>query len=65
MRPEEEYRKVHYERNITFPFLRLNYKRIILERLPAAFCLLWLDLRNYLTWIDSGQTVLLAQLYLV
>ena len=35
MGPEEEYRKLHYERNITFPVLRLNYKRFILVRLPA------------------------------
>lgn len=63
MRPEEEYRKLHYERNITFPLLRLNYKRFILER--RALAQLWLDLRNYLTWIDSRQTLLLAQLYLV
>ena len=60
MGPEEEYRKLLYERNITFPLLRLNYKRFILESLPAR-----LDLRNYLTWIDSRQTLLLAQLYLV
>ena len=42
MRPEEEYRKLHYERNITFPLLRLNYKRFILESpAPASSGWIW------------------------
>ena len=42
MRPAEEYRKLHYERNITFPLLRLNYKRFILESpAPASSGWIW------------------------